>query len=280
MSSDIQVRADPYAKLKRYPVRAYFAVTFALSWTAALALAAPYLIRQQPLPKVTGILMFPVMLLGPGCAGVLLSRIIDGKGGLWALFSRMVRTSVSLRWYAALLVPPTLILAVLLFLERVVSPVYAPNRFFLGILFGIPAGFFEEIGWTGYAFPKMRSQSNALASSVLLGVLWGLWHLPVIDFLGTTGPRGAYRLPFFFAFTTAMTAMRVLIAWIYTNTESVLLAQLMHMSSTGSLVLLSPLRVTAAQEIMWYALYGTVLWVGVAIVVKVFGRSLTRPKLR
>ena len=53
----------------------------------------------------------------------------------------------------------------------------------------------------------------------------------------------------------AMTAMRVLIAWIYTNTKSVLLAQLMHVSSTGSLVLFSAARVTALQEAMWYALY-------------------------
>jgi len=262
--------------LRRHPLLAYFALTFALSWTGALAVAAPHLIRQQPLPKITGVLMFPAMLLGPSCAGVLMTRIVDGKSGLSALFSQMFHASVSVRWYAALLVPPTLVLAVLLFLERLVSSVYAPNRFLPGILFGIPAGFFEEIGWTGYAFPKMRSQNDAVAPSIFLGLLWGLWHLPVIDFLGTAGPHGVYQLPFFFVFTVAMNAMRVLISWIYTNTRSVLLAQLMHVSSTGSLVLFSPPGVTAAQEVMWYALYGTVLWVAVAIVIKMFGRRLTR----
>jgi membrane protease YdiL (CAAX protease family) len=150
-------------------------MTFALSWIGALAVAAPHFVRQQSLPKITGILMFPVMLLGPSCAGVLLTRLIDGKSGLRALFSQMFRASVSARWYAALFVPPTLVLVVLLFLEGFVSSVYAPNRFLPGILFGIPAGFFEEIGWTGYAFPKMRSQNDALAPSILLGLLWGLW---------------------------------------------------------------------------------------------------------
>jgi membrane protease YdiL (CAAX protease family) len=53
-----------------------------------------------------------------------------------------------------------------------VSPVYASNRFFMGILFGIPAGSLEEIGWMGYAFPKMRAASSGLASSILLGLLW------------------------------------------------------------------------------------------------------------
>lgn len=262
--------------VRRYPVVTYFALTFLISWTGALAVAAPPLIRHQPLPKMTGILMFPVMLLGPSFAGMVLTRIVDGKSGLRVLFSQMFRASVSPGWYTALLIPPLLVLTVLLFLERFVSPAYAPNHFFMGILFGIPAGFLEEIGWMGYAFPKMRSQGNGLAPSILLGVLWALWHLPVINYLGTAIPHGVYWLPFFLAFGLAMTAMRVLIAWVYTNTKSVLLAQLMHVSSTGSLVLFSAARVTARQEAMWYALYGTVLWVAVGIVVKKFGRRLGR----
>jgi membrane protease YdiL (CAAX protease family) len=260
--------------IRRSPVVAYFALTFLISWTGALAVAAPHLIRHQPLPKMTGILMFPAMLLGPSLAGVALTRIVDGKNGLRVLFRQMFRGWAAPRWYTALLIPPVLVLTVLLFLQRFVSPVYAPNLFWTGILFGIPAGFLEEIGWTGYAFPNMRSESNGLASSILLGLLWSLWHLPVINYLGTVIPHGVYWLPFFLAFSLAMTAMRVLIAWIYTNTKSVLLAQLMHASSTGSLVIFSAARVTAAQEAMWYALYGTVLWAAVGIVVKTFGRQL------
>jgi uncharacterized protein len=239
----------------------------------------PHLIRHRPLPQMTGILMFPVMLLGPSFAGIVLTRIVDGKDGLRVLFSQMFRAWVPPGWYTALLIPPVLVLTVLHFLQRFVSPVYAPNRFFMGILFGIPAGFLEEIGWTGYAFPKMRSQSNGLTPSILLGLLWALWHLPVINYLGTATPHDVYWLPFFLAFSLAMTAMRVLIAWIYTNTRSVLLAQLMHVSSTGSLVLFSPARVTAVQEAMCYVLYGTVLWVAVAIVVKTFGRQLGKQGL-
>ncbi len=254
--------------IRRHSVVAYFALTFTISWIGALALAAPRLIRHQPIPKMTGILMFPAMLLGPSLAGIVLTRIVDGKRGLRDLFSQMSLGQIPVGWYTALLIPPVLVLTVLLFLEILVSPVYAPNRFLMGILFGIPAGFLEEIGWMGYAFPKMRSKSNALAASILLGLLWALWHLPVIDYLGTSTPHGVYWLPFFLAFTLAMTAMRVLIAWIYTNTNSLLLAQL------GSLVLFSPPDVTAGQEVMWYALYGIVLWVAVAIVVKRFGRRL------
>src|SRR5207248_2429844 len=120
-----------------------------------------------------------------------------------------------------------------------VSPVFAPSRFFVGATFGIVAGFFEEIGWMGFAFPKMTKTGNLLGASFGLGVLWGCWHIPVIDFLGTATPHSSFWLPYFLAFTAAMTAMRVLIGWIYANTKSVALAQLMHTSSTGSLVVLS-----------------------------------------
>jgi membrane protease YdiL (CAAX protease family) len=260
--------------LVRHPIAAYFALTFSISWIAALAVAAPHLIRQEPLPNLTGILMFPAMLLGPSISGVVLTWIVDGRPGLRDLSSRMFLARLPARWYAMLLLPPALVLAVLLFLRTFVSPVYAPNRFLMGILFGIPAGFLEEIGWTGYAFPRMRSPNDGLAPGIVLGLLWALWHLPVINFLGTATPHGAYWFHFFLSFAAAMTAMRVLISWMYTNTKSVLLAQLMHMSSTGSLVIFSPPRVNAPQEAVWYLVYGTVLWLVVAIVVRAYGRRL------
>ena len=103
----------------------------------------------------------------------------------------------------------------------------------------------------------------------------GAWHIPVIDYLGTSTPHGAYWFPFFLAFTAAMTAMRVLISWIYSNTNSVVLAQLLHASSTGSLVIFSPGRVAAAQESLWYTVYAAVLWLVVAVVFATFGKRLT-----
>ncbi len=220
--------------------------------------------------------MFPAMLLGPCLTGVFMTKMVDGNSGLRDLFRRTFRQRVPLHWYAALLIPPTLVLAVLFCLERFVSPAYAPNSFLIGIFFGVPAGFLEEIGWTGYAFPRMRSRPNALAASVVLGLLWAAWHLPVVNYLGTATPHGSYWLSFFLVFTVAMTAMRVLICWMYANTASVLLAQLMHVSSTGSLVIFSATRVTAAQEVMWYGLYGASLWLIVGIVATLYRNSLTR----
>jgi len=256
------------------PLTSYFVFAFAISWSAAFAIVAPKLLHAEPIPKFSGILMFPAMLLGPVASGVVMTRLLDGPAGIRKLFSSIVLMRVGIGWYGILLLPPAAVLAVLVILKTFVSPAFAPNHFFLGVTFGIPAGFLEEIGWTGFAFPKMQARLGTLHAGVLLGLLWSAWHLPVIDFLGAASPHGTYLPLFFLSFATAMTAMRVLIGWIYQNTQSVVLAQLMHVSSTGALVIFGPFRVTPAQETAWYFTYGAALWIVIAALIAWFGRAL------
>lgn len=259
--------------VRRCPARIYFLLTFGISWTGALIVALPDLVRGRQLSNSTGILMFPVMLLGPLVSGIVLTLIVDGKAGLKQLFRRICHWRVHLQWYAVLLIPPALILVLLLVLERFISPAFSPNHFYLGIAFGVPAGICEEIGWMGFSFSKMRERLSPLSAAITLGVLWGFWHLPVINYLGAAVPHGNYWLQFFLAFTIAMIAMRVIIAWIYENTGSVLLAQLMHISSTGALVVFSP-HVSPGQEAMWYLGYACLLWVFVTILLVRSGSQL------
>jgi hypothetical protein len=108
MPPESGVPSNQEAIIRRYPLVTYFALTFLISWMGALAVATPPLIRHQPLPKMTGILMFPVMLLVPSFAGIVLTRIVDGKSGLRVLFSQMSRAWVPPEWYTALPIPPFL----------------------------------------------------------------------------------------------------------------------------------------------------------------------------
>jgi uncharacterized protein len=253
----------------------YFAITFSVSWAAALFVALPWLLRGRALPDLAGILMFPAMLLGPSLTGLVMTRVVNGADGLSELGTRLLRWRLG-RWYAALVIPPIFVFGILAFLQSFVSSAFAPNLFLAGVLFGVPAGYLEEIGWTGFAFGQLRVHRTAFRAAVTLGLMWAMWHLPVVDFLGAVHPHGPYWLPFFIAFGAAMTAMRVLISWIYVNTGSLLAAQLMHISSTGALVVFSATKLDARQEVLWYGLYALALWLVVAVVARIYGSELKR----
>ncbi len=260
---------------QKHPATIYFVLTFLISWVGAFILVAPKLFSSQPIPKMDGILMFPIMLLGPVAASIILIALTDGIAGFRDLLQRMGKWKVPVKWYLiALSIPPFLIMLVLLSLKSFVSPAFSPNFFYFGFLFGIPAGFFEEIGWMGYAFPKLRLKQNFIKTSVILGFLWGLWHFPVIDFLGAASPHGKYLFLFFIAFIAILIAIRVLITWIYSNTTSMPLAQLMHAVSTGCLAMLGPSMLSPVQETLRYMTYAVLLWITVLIIV-LLGRKKT-----
>ena len=116
---------------------------------------------------------------------------------------------------------PILVLTtVLLILKTFVSSSYAPNLFLMGLLFGVPAGYLEEIGWMGYAFPKNAFAEQCAGPKYLAGTAGGaLGTCQSLITLERTTPHGAYWLPFFLTFTAAMTAIRVLISWTRSNTK-------------------------------------------------------------
>jgi membrane protease YdiL (CAAX protease family) len=260
--------------IRRRPLACYFALVYLMSGVALVVIGLPKLdgtTQRSMLPLV----VFPVMVAGVGLTGIALTAATGGRAGLRELNARF-RRRVPRRWLAVLLIPPAGILAVLGGLSLGVSSRYTPQFFVFGIAAGVVAGFCEEIGWTGFAYPRMRARLGWLPAALLLGVLWGLWHLPVVDSLGAASPHGSWWPEFFAAFIAVLIAIRVLIAWTYEHTASLRMAQLLHASSTGFLVILSAPHVTPAQEVLWYASYATVLW-AIVITVVLLQRRLTSP---
>jgi membrane protease YdiL (CAAX protease family) len=96
-------------------------------------------------------------------------------------------------WYAAALLI-LLIMIVLLTLSVLVSPDFASGFFPIAILGSLVAGYLEEIGWMGYALPRMQLKSSALSAGILLGLLHGVWHL-MAGYLGSAQDLGVYFFP-------------------------------------------------------------------------------------
>lgn len=252
-----------------HPLLIYFIIAYVISYGGFLLLNGERLVRHQMIPQLDALILFPIMVVGVAFAGIILTGTIEGKKGINVLFARIGKWHIDKKWYLVLLIPPVFISVILFILGMLLSPVFTPKFSLFGLGFGIVAGFFEEIGWTGFAVPKMIVRYGTLPASILLGVLWGLWHAPIVDDLGAAFPHGEYWLPFFLSFVLMLVALRILLVWIYSHTKSILLAQLLHASNTGFLVVLSPIHVSAAQETLWYAIYAVILWIVALSLVKI-----------
>ena len=157
----------------------YFGMCFGVLWGGFACVFVYRLSGGDRLRATDALLLFPVGVLGVGAAGVLSSAPSEGRGGLQQLKAGLLRWRVDWRWYALVLaLPPLSVLAVLATLQALVSARFAPNRFLLGVLFGLLPGLAEEVGWTGFATRRMLE----CASPVTTGLQ-----------LASSGPSGTCR---------------------------------------------------------------------------------------
>jgi uncharacterized protein len=243
---------------KSHPLLSYFALTFAITWGLfVLAVGGPGGIPATKDEFTTlPLLAILAVLVGPSVSGILLTGLVHGKAGLRDLLARMRRWRVGARWYAvALLTAPLLSTAVLIPLSRI-SPVFSPGLFasdakvsfvLMGIVVGLVVGIFEELGWTGFAVPTLlRLRYGVLSTGLIVGVMWGAWHLLGNDIWASVATAG--RLPpALFAVLVGLIllvgqlpAYRVLMVWVYDRTGSLLVAMLMHASYAASTFILGP----------------------------------------
>jgi membrane protease YdiL (CAAX protease family) len=249
--------------IERHPVLAYFVLVYVIAWggilLVALAFAAP---GEAASATLVGIVALP-MLFAPGIAGITVTALVDGRAGLKAMLACMTRWQVDLRWYGvALAMMPLVILAILYALAFLISPVFAPAFSLLGLA-GLAAGFLEEIGWTGFAVRRLWSRWSLLAVGLGVGALWGLWH-GLADYVIRGDALGMFWPVTFGLFVLPVVAWRVLMVWVYDNTRSGVVAQLMHFGYTGSLAFFVP-KLSPADDALVYAVLAVALWVAVAI---------------
>jgi uncharacterized protein len=273
--------------LERHPVRTYFVLTLALSWSGLLIVGgsgffsgSAWQTDPRFLPAIQA------MLVGPPVAGILCTILFSGAAGLREVLVQMVRWRVRSRWYAVALLGAPLVQGNVLLALSLVAPVYLPaivtssDRVGLllpAIAYGLVGGLVEELGWTGFAIPRLRVRCSLLATGLIVGVVWGVWHTLQMWWVGRTSceaiPAWIFLSVYFLTAIAALTAYRVLMVWVYDRTKSLFVAVLMHGSYIMcTLFVLAP-PTTGMPFLIYSVAFVVVLWSAVAVVARMAGLS-------
>jgi membrane protease YdiL (CAAX protease family) len=271
--------------IRGHPLLAFFILAFGLTWPYEIV---DVLGSRGVLPiriELSGPGL-PVILLagyGPTFAALIVSATVQGRAGIRSLLSRMVRWRVGVQWYVVVIFLPALLFLgadlLYLFLGRTLPASGAPLSAVLFVpLLLVVQGVFngEELGWRGFALPRLQGRFSALVASLILGVIWTLFHAPIFFTRGDSVFGGqSSESPVGFLLSTV--ALSVLFTWVFNNARgSVLLTWLFHSAMN-----------TWPGQIIPAAHSGPLYWAAVGltclaavIVVAVFGTTRLSRKTR
>lgn len=269
--------------LRRRALVVGLALMFVFTWPIDLAQAG-LLPFQVPFP------LYLFLGWGSIAAALLMTGLTLGRAGVAALLKRFLIWRVGWRWYAVafLLYPAIFAISVALNAAWTGTPAdltatMAAQFFGTGAslpLFILPFFLFEaiangeEMGWRGYVLPRLQARHSALVASLILGLVWGLWHLP--KYLGTEG-GGSFGLALVKVFADA-----ILYTWLYNNTRgSLLLTTLFHAAGNTAAFFL-PMANTMSNHNTGALVIAIVLvWLAAAAVTAIAGPeklSRTQPR--
>jgi len=277
------------AFIKRHAVLTYFILTFAISWGCILIVIGPGgFLGTKKISEVLLPFVYLATLAGPSVAAILLTCLINRRAGFRELGSRLLRWRVGVHWYAVALLTAPLLITATLFALSLTSSVFLPaivmaddkaSLLLTGIVMGLVVGFFEELGWTGFALPKLRLRYGVLTTGLIVGLLWGAWHFPLFSGSGNSSgvlPPALYLTVLLFSF---LPPYRVLMVWVCDRTGSLLVAMLMHVPLAASQLILIPLAISGVHVVTYDLVFAAALWVIVAVVARANGGQLSRQLL-
>lgn len=202
--------------IRANPMAAYFVLVFLVAWGIWL----PILFLHLP-----SILIW-LGGIAPIGAGILITWIADGKEGFRALLRRLTLDGLSIGWILVAAFLPLGLRLVSMAFDSVLSVATLP-LIGLALLEGLvytPIALFEEVGWRGFVLPRFLQRMPPLASAIVLGVIWAIWHLPLMALNSFLFPD----LNLYWWFVDII-FVSVFVTWIFTNTKGNLwLACLFH----------------------------------------------------
>ncbi|WP_436343145.1 CPBP family intramembrane glutamic endopeptidase [Natronorubrum sp. FCH18a] len=261
---------------------AFFILTLLLSLGIGLLIAAS---TRGTLQLAVPETLATIILLTPTIAAIVLTVATNGWRGLHDLLSPLLTWRVPVRWYlAALLFPAILNLSSIAVysqlgrslpaipgevpadFEPLLTGSIATTVLFISLFFFL-ASLFEEIGWRGYALPRLQSRTTALSSSLIIGVIWAVWHVPTFFLL----PEAAQSAIPFLWYVPSVLAISIVFTWLYNNTNgSLLLATILHASLQVTNLVIPNLH-SGPGGTQLYRLNVIILFVLVAIIVSTNG---------
>jgi len=253
--------AAPHGGLKglltRHPLVSFFAMAYALTWLAW----SPWYLSEAGIgllpydgDSISDYLNTVALIMGPTLSAFIMTGATEGRDGVRRLLRRIVLWRVGLGWYLFVLLGiPAIIVLSTVVLPGALSSFQAstvPSTLFLYVVAGpvfLFAGgpVFEEIGWRGFALPRLQRLYGPLVGTLVLGARWGLWHLPLFLVPSWDTPHGS--LLDIALFVIVAVSIAIVITWVFNNTkDSVLLAILAHGSINSAAVSMYALFPTPA----------------------------------
>jgi len=265
--------------LEKRDLGLFLLIAFAFSWS----LWVPKVLIAQGLilpPMLSDFLSSPFnpAAFGPFVAAFYLTYSNKGKTGVVTLLKRGVDFGFNKKWLLPILFLMPVIAGGALLLSKLLggtlpdlTVLYNPwliiYWFFYMLLLGGPLQ--EEFGWRGYALDRLQSRYTALTSSVILGFIWAIWHLP-LNFTSDVGPQYSVALSLFMGSVITLVLLSVFFTWIYNNTgRSILAVLLFHASLNLSTFKLFPVFETSS-AVPYYLL---LILIGVIIVLIIGGHK-------
>jgi CAAX protease family protein len=216
--------------IRRYPLAAYFALAYCISWLIWLPLCLPAF-GVHALPAFHYHHAFGA--LGPIVAAFLVSTLETGRAGTGDLLSRLFLWQGRMGWVVLAIAAPVALLALgmagasLMGGEHVTLSRLGRSREFPNfsalefMAYNLGSfGYGEEVGWRGFALPRLQARHSALVSALLLTVGWALWHAPLFLYRpGYVGMNVAAIAGWLFSLVTGS----VLLTWLYNGSRGSLL---------------------------------------------------------
>lgn len=260
--------------LKDNEIVAFLVVTYMVSWLIWM----PFVIFGQGWAKGLG-------SFGPTVSALLITGITKGRSGLKELFAKVLIWKVHIFWYVFSLFSTLGVILLSLGIYRLTGKeVVNPNDpgqwylipvIFLYVLFFSVAG--EEFGWRGFLLPRLQKRYSALSASLVIGLFWGFWHLPLFLIQGDFHEH----IPFLL-FILQDVALAVILTWIHNNTRgSLLLVHLFHAASNATVGLLPILPMKPGDSLMpLYITVAVLVLVALAIVILYGPKTLSRTRAK